>query len=178
MTPRLFLGLTALTTALLTGCGAMHGAHHAQHHGQHGAMASAPPTVATKVAPSLPVLSSGYQKVAAPAGAALYFINLKNGDVVSSPVRVQFGLSGMGVAPAGVEKPGTGHHHLLVNVAAVDVNTALPADDRHRHFGAGQTETMLNLQPGPHTLQLLLGDQNHIPHHPVVMSERITITVK
>jgi len=177
------LGLTAVAAFFLSGCGAMHHAHHEGHKGHakhhaHAAMASAPPTEATRVSPSQPTLASGYTKAAAPAGAALYFINLKNGDVVSNPVRVQFGLRGMGVAPAGIEKAGTGHHHLLVNVAEVDANAALPTDERHRHFGAGQTETTLDLQPGRHTLQLLLGDQNHIPHHPVVMSERITITVK
>ena len=84
----------------------------------------------------------------------------------------------MGVAPAGMEKEGTGHHHLLVDVDAFDVNAPLPADARHRHFGAGQTEVSLTLTPGTHTLQLVLADQNHIPHHPPVMSERITVTVK
>jgi hypothetical protein len=84
----------------------------------------------------------------------------------------------MGVAPAGIEKEATGHHHLLINVDAIDVNAPLPANDSHRHFGGGQTETTVDLKPGTYTLQLLLGDQNHIPHHPPVMSERITITVK
>lgn len=135
-------------------------------------------TPAAQATPSQPVLSGGYAKVAAAPGTMLYFINLKNGDVVGNPVRVQFGLRGMGVAPAGIEKAGTGHHHLLVDVAAFDTNAPLPADQQFRHFGAGQTETTLELPPGNHTLQLLLGDQNHIPHHPPVMSERITITVK
>jgi Domain of unknown function (DUF4399) len=67
---------------------------------------------------------------------------------------------------------------LLVDVASLDVNAPIPVSDQHRHFGAGQTEVTLAMKPGKHTLQLLLGDQNHIPHHPVVMSERITITVK
>ena len=119
-----------------------------------------------------------YNKVAAVSGTSLYFINLKNGDAVASPVNVQFGLRGMGVAPAGIEKAATGHHHLLVDVAELDVNAGIPVSDNHRHFGAGQTETSIALKPGVHTLQLVLGDQNHIPHHPVVMSERITITVK
>lgn len=165
----------ATTVLLLSGCGAM---RHADHHGHHGAMAQAPATPAAQATPSQAVLSGGYAKVAATPGTALYFINLKNGDVVSSPVRVQFGLRGMGVAPAGTEKAGTGHHHLLVNVAAFDSNAPLPADQQFRHFGAGQTETTLELPPGTHTLQLLLGDQNHIPHHPPVTSERITISVK
>ena len=112
------------------------------------------------------------------AGTQLYFINLKNGDALANPVRVQFGLRGMGVAPAGIEKAGTGHHHLLVDVSELDINAPLAMTDNVRHFGLGQTETAIELKPGTHTLQLLLADQNHIPHHPAVLSERITITVK
>lgn len=138
----------------------------------------APATAPVQMEASLAVLPAGYKKVLAPAGASLYFINLKNGDVVTSPVRVQFGLRGMGVAPAGVELAGTGHHHVLVDLAKVDVNNPLPADDNHRHFGLGQTEASLELKPGSHTLQLMLADQNHIPHHQPVLSERITVTVK
>lgn len=160
----------------LSGCGhSMHG----HHGGMHGAMApNAQATAPAKVTPSTPVLGSGYRKVEAPAGTRLYFVNLADGATVSSPVKVVFGLSGMGVAPAGVEKAGTGHHHLLVNVNEWDANAPLPANDNFRHFGAGQTEVSLDLKPGQHTLQLVLGDQNHIPHHPVVMSDRITITVR
>jgi Domain of unknown function (DUF4399) len=168
------LTLTA-ATLLLGACGHM----HRHGYGADSRMAhTVAPTAPMSVTASVPVLSGGYTKVAASAGAAVYFIHLKNGDTVTSPVTVQFGLKGMGVAPAGVEKAGTGHHHLLVDLAALDANAPLPADDNHRHFGAGQTETLLALKPGVHTLQLLLGDQNHIPHHPPVMSERITITVK
>ena len=142
-------------------------------------MQTAAPTAAVKLAaPAAPTLAGGYQKVAAPAGSALYFINLKNGDTVASPLLVQFGLRGIGVAPAGVEKAGTGHHHLLVDVAELDVNNALAMTDNIRHFGGGQTEARIELKPGVHTLQLLLADQNHIPHHPVVLSERITVNVK
>jgi hypothetical protein len=114
-----------------------------------------------------------------PAGARVYFINLKDGDTVSSPFLVQFGLSGMGVAPAGVEKPNTGHHHLVIDTAmtAEQMKEPIPADDTHKHFGGGQTETMLTLPEGKHTLQLVLADWTHIPHVPPVMSEPITITV-
>jgi Domain of unknown function (DUF4399) len=115
-----------------------------------------------------------------PAGAKVYIINLKDGDTVSSPFLVQFGLSGMGVAPAGVEKPNTGHHHLLIDAAALteeQMKEPIPADDHHKHFGGGQTETMVTLPEGKHTLQLLLGDWTHIPLVPPVMSEPITITV-
>ena len=139
---------------------------------------SVAPTTPMKVNVSTPTLAAGYVKVAATPGSSLYFVNLKNGATVSSPVLVQFGLRGMGVAPAGIEKAGTGHHHLLVDVAELDVNAPIPTTDQHRHFGLGQTEVTLEMKPGQHTLQLLMGDQNHIPHHPVVMSERITITVK
>ena len=139
---------------------------------------SVAPTAPMKVTVSTPKLAAGYEKVAASPGSTLYFINLKNGDSVSSPVLVQFGLTGMGVAPAGIEKAGTGHHHLLIDVDSIDVNVPIPNSDQLRHFGVGQTEVALPMTPGKHTLQLLLADHNHIPHHPPVMSERITITVK
>ncbi|MGD9660586.1 MAG: DUF4399 domain-containing protein [Porticoccaceae bacterium] len=111
--------------------------------------------------------------------ARAYIISPRDGDVVTSPVRVQFGLEGAGVAPAGVEKTNTGHHHLLINVAELpDLDRPIPADDNHRHFGGGQTEVMLELAPGEHSLQLLLGDHLHVPLKPVVASEKITIRVK
>jgi Domain of unknown function (DUF4399) len=114
----------------------------------------------------------------APAGAKVYFIEPKDGAEVTGPVIVKMGLVGMGVAPAGIEKKDTGHHHILVNQKLADLMAPMPADDKHRHFGAGQTETTLTLAPGKHTLQLVLGDHNHIPHNPIVASEAITITVK
>ncbi len=114
-----------------------------------------------------------------PAGATVYFINLKDGQEVKSPFLVQFGLSGMGVAPAGVEKPNTGHHHLLIDTTLTpeQLKEPIPADAQHRHFGGGQTEAMITLPKGKHTLQLVLGDWSHIPHVPPVMSKVITITV-
>jgi Domain of unknown function (DUF4399) len=145
---------------------------------QPSAALPAPVTAEMRMNGSTPTLAGGYKKVAAPAGAAVYFVNLKNGDVVGSPLQVQFGLRGIGVAPAGVEKENTGHHHLLIDVAELDVNNALPMSDTIRHFGGGQTEARVELKPGTHTLQLLLADHNHIPHHPLVISERITVTVK
>ena len=114
----------------------------------------------------------------APAGAKVYFIEPKNGARISGPVVVKMGLAGMGIAPAGVEKKDTGHHHILVDQKLQDAMAPVPVDDRHRHFGAGQTETVLTLAPGKHTLQLVLGDHNHIPHNPLVASDVITITVK
>ncbi len=116
----------------------------------------------------------------APDGAAVYFVNLSDGDTVSSPVLVQFGLRGMGVAPAGTEKERTGHHHLIVNEAieGEELNEPIPSDESHRHFGGGQTEVTIELPPGANTLQLVLGDWSHVPHNPPVMSDRITVTVK
>lgn len=117
----------------------------------------------------------------APPDAKVYFIDLQDGQTVSSPVTIRFGLSGMGVAPAGVEdKKNTGHHHLIINEAieGEELNEPIPADDNHIHFGGGQTEATVELPPGTHTLQLVLGDWSHIPHNPPVMSERISVTVK
>ena len=118
--------------------------------------------------------------------AEVYFINLKDGDTVEGPIKVQFGLSGMGVAPAGVDMENTGHHHLFVNRpplgqgedGADEVDYNIPADENHIHYGGGQTEATVELAPGTHTLQLVLGDKDHIPHNPPVVSEVITITVK
>jgi len=126
------------------------------------------------------------QGMAAPEGAEVYFIGLEDGATVTSPLTVRFGLSGMGVAPAGTEAEHTGHHHLLVDRAplgegpdgADELLSSLPADDNHRHFGAGQTEVTLDLEPGQHRLQLVLGDMNHVPHSPPVTSDQITITVE
>ena len=110
---------------------------------------------------------------------SLYFITPQNGDVVSGEFTIQFGLRGMGVAPAGVEKDKTGHHHLLIDVDVLPpMDAPLPASDQVRHFGGGQTETSLSLSPGTHTLQLVLGNYAHIPHEAPVISEKITITVK
>jgi hypothetical protein len=118
-------------------------------------------------------------KQKAPEAAKAYIISPKNGDTVSSPFTVQFGLKGMGVAPAGVNQANTGHHHLLIDVATTpDVNVPLPATDNIKHFGGGQTEAEVTLPPGRHTLQLLLGDFVHTPHDKPVMSEKITVTVK
>jgi hypothetical protein len=117
-------------------------------------------------------------RTASPAGAEVYFVSPANGAEVTSPVTIRFGLRGMGVAPAGVTSPNTGHHHLLIDVAELPAdNLPLPATDQIRHFGLGQTEATLELPPGQHTLQLVLGDALHIPHDPPVRSDKITITV-
>lgn len=112
------------------------------------------------------------------AGAKAYFINLKDGDTVKSPVFIQFGLKGMGVSAAGVQAENTGHFHVLIDNPTFDMLVALPATEQIKHYGGGQTETELALKPGKHTLQLLLADWKHQPHNPAVISDKITVTVK
>jgi hypothetical protein len=154
-----------------------------------GALAAA--TVAAAIAPAsaqqaasppaaaAPAASNTGQS-AAPAGAFSYFVNLKNGDTVTSPFKVVFGLSpNMGIAPAGVDKENVGHHHILIDTTLTPEQTTepLPVDAQHVHFGKGQTETTVTLPPGKHTLQLVLANWSHIPFKPPVQSEVITITV-
>jgi hypothetical protein len=112
-----------------------------------------------------------------PAGAQVYIVSPENGAVLSSPVTVVFGLKGMGVSPAGIEREKTGHHHLLVDAEQLPpVN--VPMGAQVKHFGGGQTQTQLELSPGDHSLQLILGNHLHIPHDPVVASKKINITIK
>jgi Domain of unknown function (DUF4399) len=133
--------------------------------------------VAFSVLISLPAFAGD---TPAPEGAKVYFIDLEDGQTVQSPLTVRFGLAGMGVAPAGTEKENTGHHHLLIDTTLEGeaLNEPILSDDNHKHFGGGQTETTIELAPGEHTLQLVLGDMNHIPHNPPVMSDQITVTVE
>ena len=107
----------------------------------------------------------------------VYFINLEDGDELQSPFLVQFGLKGKGIAPAGVDVDNTGHHHLLINVDSIDYYLPIPSSNQHIHFGLGQTETELNLPPGKHQLQLILGDKYHVPHQPPLVSNKIQVTV-
>jgi hypothetical protein len=120
----------------------------------------------------------GIERVPAPEGARAYIISPADGETVRSPVTVRFGLSGLGVAPAGVANPMTGHHHLIIDAPTPDEALPIPNDENHRHFGGGQTEVTIALPPGAHTLQLVLGDHNHVPHEPPVASDTITITVE
>lgn len=112
----------------------------------------------------------------APEGARVYFIAPQDGEQVGTTFTVKFGLAGMGVAPAGTDRENTGHHHLLIDIDP-PADLSMPMSTDVMHFGGGQTETTLTLEPGPHTLQLLLGDRNHVPHEPPVMSRKITIEV-
>ena len=116
----------------------------------------------------------------APANAYCYIGWPSDGAVLPAgkPFRVWFGLRNMGVAPKGVAARNTGHHHLLIDTDLPPPGQEIPSDRNHLHFGAGQTETMIELPPGKHTLQLLMGDDRHIPHTPPVVSKKITITVK
>ena len=128
-----------------------------------------------------PALFTLATTLAAPLALAqeVYFISPADGDTVENPVQIVFGLRGMGVAPAGVEMDNTGHHHLLIDVDNLPPSgVPIPADDNHVHFGAGQTETTVELSPGEHTLQLLVGDHLHRPAETPVVSQRITITVE
>ena len=114
-----------------------------------------------------------------PKGAYLYVGWPNDGEVIRSrKFRRWFGLRKMGIAPAGVEKGGTGHHHLLIDTGLPPLDEEIPSDRNHKHFGKGQTEAVIELSPGKHTLQLLLGDHEHVPHNPPVMSKKFTVTVR
>ncbi len=115
---------------------------------------------------------------ASPEGARVFFITPADGDTVSNPVRIEFGIEGMGLVAAGVNEMHSGHHHLIIDASLPDLGLPIPADDNYIHFGDASTSTERTLEPGQHTLQLLLGDHLHIPHNPPVMSETITITVE
>jgi hypothetical protein len=110
-------------------------------------------------------------------GAAVHFVGLKDGATLPPKATIRFGLRGMGVAPAGLERADSGHHHLLIDTELPPLDQPIPNDFNHLHFGAGQTEAEITLKPGAHTLQLLFGDKDHIPHNPPLMSPRIRVVV-
>jgi Domain of unknown function (DUF4399) len=112
-----------------------------------------------------------------PEGAAVYFVGLNDGATLPTKMTIHFGLHDMGVAPAGLDRANSGHHHLLIDTALPALDRPIPNDFNHLHFGAGQTEAEITLKPGTHTLQLLLGDKDHIPHSPPLMSPLIRVTV-
>ncbi len=123
------------------------------------------------------VAPSGLPRTKAPIGAIAYIISPQDGETVGETFTVRFGLTGMGVAPAGVPFENTGHHHLIIDELTPRLDLPIPTDDQHRHFGKGQTETELTLPPGEHSLQLVLADANHVPHDPAVVSVRIHVNV-
>ena len=156
----------AATLALLTACSKapeaeapVAAADHTDHAGEAPAAAALPRTPA-------------------PAGAKVFIVSPKDGETVSSPVKIVFGIEGMGLAPAGEKNDTAGHHHLLVDSDLADAAVPIPADATHIHFGKAQTEASVELTPGKHTLQLVLGDYLHIPFDPVIESEKITVEVK
>jgi hypothetical protein len=112
-----------------------------------------------------------------PEGAEVRFVGLADGARLPTKVTVRFGLRGMGVAPAGLERENSGHHHLLIDTELPPLDQPIPNDFNHLHFGAGQTEAEVTLKPGTHTLQLLFADKDHIPHNPPLMSPRIRVVV-
>ena len=146
--------------------------------GQQPPPAPAAP-VAAPPAASPPAAPAALTRKTAPAGAMAYIIEPADGATVANPVRVVFGLKGIGVAPAGTDRPDAGHHHLLIDTGLpADLGVPIPNDDTHKHFGGGQTETTLTLVPGKHTLQLLLGDHLHVPFDPPIASSVVTIDVQ
>ena len=158
--------LLALSSGLVfAGCG--------EQASEPAAPAAAPEPAPAPVAAPAP----GIERKPSPEGAFVYIISPADGAEVQSPVTVLFGLKGFGVAPAGIDLPNTGHHHLLVDTGLATMDLPVPADAQNIHFGLGQTEATVELDPGEHTLQLVLGDVIHVPHDPPLMSEQITITV-
>ena len=123
------------------------------------------------------IISTIFATFSISANPKVYFINLEDGDRVESPFLIQFGLSGMGIAPAGTDRSNTGHHHLLINVDDIDLSKPIPSSSNHIHFGGGQTESLVDLMPGDYSMQLVLGDMTHTPHNPPIISQRINITV-
>ena len=143
--------------------------------GQQSPPAPAAPAAAAPAAAA----PATFTRKPAPADAMTYIIEPADGATVTSPVRVVFGLKGIGVAPAGTDRPDAGHHHLLIDTGLpADLGVPIPNDDTHKHFGGGQTETTLTLAPGKHTLQLLLGDHLHVPFDPPIASGVVTIEVQ
>jgi Domain of unknown function (DUF4399) len=113
-----------------------------------------------------------------PGGAELYFVDLKDGATIPTKVVIRFGLRGMGIAPAAEDRENTGHHHLLIDADLPSLDQPILNDANHLHFDAGETEAEITLAPGTHTLQLLLGDKDHIAHNPPVMSLRIRVVAR
>ena len=160
-----------IRSALILVCGAL--AACGQQEPAAPASEAAPATAAPPAAPA------PLARKPAPAGAMAYIIEPADGARVASPVRVVFGLKGIGVAPAGVDRNDAGHHHLLVDAPLpADLGLPIANDETHRHFGGGQTEVELTLTPGRHTLQMLPGDHLHIPHDPPIASSVVTIEVQ
>ncbi|HEY0419844.1 MAG TPA: DUF4399 domain-containing protein [Acetobacteraceae bacterium] len=156
------LRLVMLLSVAVTGFAAGAAAQGTDHH--------QPPTASEP---------STVRRTPAPRDAYVYIGWPQDGGVSSAnPIKIWFGTRNFGVAPAGVSVANTGHHHLLIDAPLPPMDQPIPNDRNHLHFGLGQTEAMIDLPPGRHTLQLLMGDADHVPHEPPVMSRRITIQVR
>lgn len=155
-------GATLLTAALcLSACGK----HSAEHEAEPRAV-EPEATIAT------------LQRASSPGGARVFFITPADGATVSNPVRIEFGIEGMSVAKAGDAQPNSGHHHLVIDADLPDLALPIPANANYVHFGDGSTSTEITLEPGQHSLRLLLGDHRHVPHDPPVISDSITVIVE
>lgn len=164
-TTRPFLMISAVATILLaSACGQ-------QDPAEAETVAADKPAADATAPAALP-------RTAAPDGARVFFISPADGDTVTNPVSIEFGIDGMSVVTAGDNQSQSGHHHLLVDTDLPDMTLPIPADENHIHFGDASTSTDLTLEPGEHTLRLLLGDHLHVPHDPPVISESITILVE
>ena len=168
---QVLLGSVALTGGLAAGRASAQGTTDPEpaEQGSHAHPAPAPEPAPPRTG----------QRMSAPPDAYVYIGWPQDGQVIyGTRFKVWFGTRNFGVAPAGVTKANTGHHHLLIDTPLPPLDQEIPNNRNHLHFGLGQTETMIELPPGTHTLQLLMGDQDHVPHDPPVMSKRITITVR
>jgi len=117
-------------------------------------------------------------RTASVEGASVFFISPAAGETLTNPITIEFGIDGMDIVKAGENQPNSGHHHLLIDTGLPDLSLPIPGDQHHVHFGDGSTTTEITLEPGTHSLQMLLGDHLHIPHNPPLVSESITITVE
>lgn len=127
---------------------------------------------------NVPASPPSIKRAVSPTGSKVYFISPKNDEIVSNPVSLEFGSEGVEIVPSGQDQPATGHHHIIIDAELPNMNIPIPADDNYVHFGDGSSSTQITLEPGVHTLQLLLGDFLHIPHDPPLYSEKITVTVE
>lgn len=161
MRTRTLLSLFAMTVLALVACSA-----------------EAPEEPLAAEADEAATKASAIPRTASAAEASVFFVSPVDGDTVSNPVKVVFGIKGMAVVAAGDDKPHSGHHHLLIDTVLPALDMPIPKDEHHVHFGDGSTAAEISLEPGEHTLQMLLGDHLHIPHDPPVMSDPITILIE
>ena len=161
MAPKKLTAALLTTVLSLSACGK----HAPEHEAEHRAAEPAAKIATLERTPS-------------PDGARVFFITPADGDTVSNPVRIEFGIEGMSVTKAGDDQPNSGHHHLVIDADLPDLALPVPSDANYVHFGDGRTLTEITLEPGQHSLRMLLGDHLHIPHDPPVFSGSITITVE